>query len=140
FSPSMELKNRALRIGWLTNAWTKLDASVAKPIEEAKKVLHKYFAGVKNAKLPEGPFEDAGGIIISVEGASAFGELIRSGKVSELADPLGQVAGYVNEQISGADYLNALRVREILQQKMTELFDNFDVLVTAAQPIPATPL
>jgi aspartyl-tRNA(Asn)/glutamyl-tRNA(Gln) amidotransferase subunit A len=140
FSPSMELKNRPLKIGWLTNAWSKLDPVVAKPVEDAKKVVHKYFAGVKNAALPEGPFEDAGGIIISVEGASAFGELIRSGRVSELADPLGQVAGYVNEQISGADYLQALRVREILQWKMTELFDNFDVLVAAAQPIPATPL
>src|SRR6202171_4442459 len=140
FSPSLELKNRSLRIGWLTNAWTKLDASVAKPIEDAKKVLHKYFAGVKNAAVPVGPFEDAGGVIISVEGASAFGELIRSGKVSELADPLGQVAGYVSEQISGADYVTALRVREIAQQKMAELFDDFDVLVAESQPIAATPL
>jgi aspartyl-tRNA(Asn)/glutamyl-tRNA(Gln) amidotransferase subunit A len=140
FSPSLELKSRPIRIGWLTNAWSKLDSSVAKPIDDAKKVLHKYFAGMKNATLPEGPFEDAGGIIISVEGASAFAELIRSGKVSELADPLGQIAGYVSEQISGADYSIALRVREILQQKMTDLFENFDVLAAAAQPIPATRL
>ena len=72
--------------------------------------------------------------------ADAFRPLIRSGKVSELADPLGQIAGYVNEQYSGADYLHALRVREILQKKMTELFDSFDVLATVSQPLPATPL
>ena len=140
YSPSMELKTRRLRVGWLTNAWKKLDPEVAKPVEAAQKVLRKYFSSVKNAALPEGPFEDAGNVIIAVECASAFRALIRSGKVSELADPLGQIAGYVNEQYSGADYVQALRVREILQKKMTELFDSFDVLVAAAQPVSATPL
>jgi aspartyl-tRNA(Asn)/glutamyl-tRNA(Gln) amidotransferase subunit A len=140
YSPSMELKTRRLKVGWLTNAWKKLDPEVAKPVEAAQKVLRKYLSSVKNAALPEGPFEDAGNVIIAVECASAFRTLIRSGKVSELADPLGQIAGYVNEQYSGADYLQALRVREILQKKMTELFDSFDVLVAAAQPVAATPL
>src|SRR5262249_17994556 len=64
----------------------------------------------------------------------------RSGKVAGLTDPLGQIAGYVNEQISGADYVRALQVRDILQRKMTELFDIFDVIVTASQPIVATAL
>jgi aspartyl-tRNA(Asn)/glutamyl-tRNA(Gln) amidotransferase subunit A len=66
--------------------------------------------------------------------------LIRSGRVSELTDPLGKIAGYVNEQFSGADYLQALRVRDVLQKKMADLFDNFDVLATASQPVAATPL
>jgi aspartyl-tRNA(Asn)/glutamyl-tRNA(Gln) amidotransferase subunit A len=140
YSPSMELKTRKLKIGWLTNAWKNLDPSIAKPVEAAQKILRKYFGSVKNTTLPEGPFVDAGIIIIAVEGAAAFRPLIRSGRVSELADPLDRLAGYVHEQYSGADYLQALRVREILQKKMTELFDSCDVLVTAAQPIAATPL
>ncbi len=140
YSASMELKARPLRIGWLTNAWKKIDPGVAKAVDAEQKVLRKFFASVKHATLPEGPFEDAGTIIVAVEGASAFRQLIRSGRVSELADPLGQLAGYVNEQYSGSDYLQALRVREILQKKMTELFDSFDVLAAAAQPVGATPL
>jgi len=86
------------------------------------KSVEEYFRGVKNAKLPEGPFEDAANIIVAVEGASSFRSLIRSGRASQLADPLGQIAGYVNEQYSGADYLQAQRVREILQKKMEALF------------------
>jgi aspartyl-tRNA(Asn)/glutamyl-tRNA(Gln) amidotransferase subunit A len=46
----------------------------------------------------------------------------------------------VNEQIAGADYVRALQIREMVQQKMTDLFENFDVLVAAAQPIPASTL
>lgn len=140
YSGSLELKARALKLGWLTNSWKNLDSGVAKAILAAEKVLRKYFPSVKAAKLPEGPFEDAGNVIIAVEGAASFQSLIRSGRVSELADPLGQISGYVNEQYSGADYLQALRVREILQRKMDSLFDSFDVLVAAAQPIAATPL
>ena len=140
YSASMELKARPLRMGWLTNAWQKLDPGVAKTMDAEQKVLRKYFASVKHAALPEGPFEDAATIIVAVEGAAAFRPLIRSGRVSELADPLGQIAGYVNEQHTGADYLQALRVREILQKRMTELFDSFDVLVAASQPVAATPL
>ena len=140
YSPAMELSARSLRVGWLTNAWKKLDSHVEKPILAAERVVRKSFPGVKNFTLPEGPFEDAGGVIIAVEGASAFRELIRSGKVSQLADPLGQINGYVNEQLSGADYVRALQVREILQQKMTDLFDSVDVLVAPTQPVAATPL
>jgi aspartyl-tRNA(Asn)/glutamyl-tRNA(Gln) amidotransferase subunit A len=140
YSPSMELSAKALRVGLLSNAWKKLDARTEKPIRAALHVVHQVFPGAKSAALPEGPFEDAANVIMSVEGASAFRELIRSGKVAQLADPLGQINGNVNEQIGGADYVRALQVREILQQKMTDLFENFDVLVAASQPIGATPL
>ena len=140
YSPSMELRSRPLKLGWLTNAWKTLDPSVAKPVAAAERVVKKSFPGTKEASLPVGPWEDAGNIVVAVEGAASFRSLIRSGQVSELADPLGQIAGYVNEQYSAADYLQALKVREILQKKMDALFESFDVLVTATQPVAATPL
>jgi len=140
YSPSLELSAKPLRVGWLTNAWKQLDAHVEKLIHAGELVVRKSLPGAKNASLPEGPWEDAAGVIIGVEGASAFRELIRSGKVAQLTDPLGQINGYVNEQIGGADYVRALQIREILQQRMTDLFENFDVLVAASQPIAATPL
>jgi len=140
FSPSMELRARPLKVGWLTNAWKSLEPGVAKPIEAAARILKKYSSSMKNVALPVGPWEDAGGIIVAVECAASFRSLIRSGRVSELTDPLGHIAGYVNEQYSAADYLQALKVREIAQKKMDALFETFDVIATAAQPVPATPL
>src|SRR5216683_2147776 len=139
-APSMELHSRPLKIGWLTNAWKSLEPGIAKPIEAATKILKKYFSSVKDIALPVGPWEDAGNIIVAVECAASFRSLIRSGRVNELADPLGQIAGYVNEQYSAADYLQALKVREIVQKKMDSLFDTFDLIAAAAQPVPATPL
>ena len=138
YSPPMEL--RSLRVGWLTNAWKSLEPGVAKPTEAAARVLRKSFASVRNVTLPEGPWEDAGNLIVAVESAASFRSLIRSGKVSELTDPLGQISGYLNEQFSAADYLQALKVREICQKKMDALFESFDVLAAPSQPVPATPL
>jgi len=140
YSPSLDLKARPLRVGWLTNAWKQLDSGVAKALLAAERIVRKHFASTKTAVLPEGPFEDAANVIVSAESAASFRSLIRSGQVSELADPLGQLAGYVNEQYSAADYLRALSVREILQKKMEVLFDSCDVLVAAAQPVSAPPL
>jgi aspartyl-tRNA(Asn)/glutamyl-tRNA(Gln) amidotransferase subunit A len=142
YSPSAELKGRSLKVGWLTNAWQEKDfePSLAKRIAAARRVLQHRFPGMKEVSLPEGPWEDAANVILSCEVASAFSTLIDSGRVKELTDPMGQVGGYVNQSISGADYTTALRVREILQQKMRALFDSCDLLVAASQPVPATPL
>jgi len=39
YSPSLDLKSRPLRIGWLKNAWKKIDPALAKPLLAAQKVL-----------------------------------------------------------------------------------------------------
>lgn len=142
FSPAADLKPRALRIGWLTNAFQQkdYDPAVAKVIDTAHKTLQHHFPSMRKAQLPEGPWEDTANVVLSCEVASAFSQLIRSGKISELTDPLGQIGGYVNLTVSGADYNSALRIRAILQEKIADLFDSFDVLVAASQPVPATPL
>ena len=138
YSPSLALTVRPLRVGWLTNAWKKLEPGVEKATLAAERLLRRLFPGMTHLALPEGPFEDAASVVLAAEGSAAFRDLIRSGRIGELNDPLGRIAGYVNEQISGADYVRALQVREILQRKMTELFDSVDVLVAASQPVAAT--
>ncbi len=140
YSPATELIGRTLKLGWLTNAWTKLDPGVERAIEVARKVLQRRFAGMREAALPDGPWEDAASITLKAEVACAFAQLIQSGRVRELSDPLGRIGGYVSETVSGADYTTAQRIRGILQMKMSALFESYDVLVSASQPVAATPL
>jgi len=140
YSPAGELKRRALRVGWLSNAWKDYEPGVGKAIQSARRILSRHFASVRDAELPEGPWEEAAGVVLQAEVASSFGELIRSGRVQELHDPLGRVSGYVNLTVTGGDYTTAQRVREILQKKMDALFESYDVLATASWPAPATPL
>jgi len=129
-----------LRVGWLTNAWEKPDPEVHSAALAAVEVLQGQGAAISDTKLPEGPYEAAAGTIVSVEGAAAFHSLIASGKVAELADPLGQINGYVSQQIRASDYMRALQICGVFQAKADALFDQFDVIAAPSLPVAATTL
>jgi aspartyl-tRNA(Asn)/glutamyl-tRNA(Gln) amidotransferase subunit A len=130
-----------LRLGWLTNQWKESAPEVSQAAAAARKILERNRSvTMKEVQLPEGPWEIAAGVIISVEGATAFRSLIQSGRVAEMSDPLGKIGGYMNEEISASDFLLAQRIRGILQKKMEELFQTVDVLVCSSLPVPASKL
>jgi aspartyl-tRNA(Asn)/glutamyl-tRNA(Gln) amidotransferase subunit A len=134
-------EGKSLRLGWLANQWKALAPDVSKAASSAREVLESVSsAGIKEVKLPEGPWETAAGLIVSVECATAFRTLIQSGRVAELNDPLGKIGGYMNEEISASDFILAQRIRGILEKKMDEVFDDVDVLVTSSLPVTATKL
>jgi aspartyl-tRNA(Asn)/glutamyl-tRNA(Gln) amidotransferase subunit A len=130
----------SLKIGVLTNAWDKPDPEIKAAFETAINVLRQHGATISSAQLPEGPYEAAAGLLVGVEGAAAFRALIESGEVAELADPLGRIGGYLNEQISASDHMRALQIRTIFQKKVDALFDECDVVAAASLPIAATTL
>jgi aspartyl-tRNA(Asn)/glutamyl-tRNA(Gln) amidotransferase subunit A len=140
FSYSAVPSAKPLRIGWLTNAWKKIPSDIEAAVKASVNVLKQNGAVIKEAQLPEGPWEAAAGTVISVEGAAAFESLIESGRVADLNDPLGKVAAYVNQQIPASDYVRAVRIRAVLQKKVDELFERFDVIAAASLPVTASPL
>jgi aspartyl-tRNA(Asn)/glutamyl-tRNA(Gln) amidotransferase subunit A len=140
FSHNALAGSRSLKIGWLTNAWKKTPPEIEATLKAAANVLRSAGAIVKEATLPEGPWEAAAGTVISVEGAAAFDSLIESGRVAELTDPLGRIGGYISQQIPASDYMRALRIRSILQRKMDEILSKFDVIAAASLPVTASPL
>jgi aspartyl-tRNA(Asn)/glutamyl-tRNA(Gln) amidotransferase subunit A len=130
-----------LRVGWLVNQWKEIAPDVNQATMAARAVLEKSASiALSNVSLPEGPWEAAAGVIISVEGASAFRDLIQSGRVQQLNDPLGQIGGYMNEEISASDFILAQRIRTIIQKKMDEIFTHVDVLATPSLPVTASKL
>ena len=131
---------KTLRLARIEKAWEKPDPEIAAAFEVAVNVLQRAGAKTGSIALPDGPFETAGGIIISVEAAGAFSTLIESGGVAQLSDPLSRVGGYVAQTVDSQDYLRAQRIRRVLQQKMDAVFQQCDVLVAPSLPIPASTL
>jgi aspartyl-tRNA(Asn)/glutamyl-tRNA(Gln) amidotransferase subunit A len=123
--------DKPLRIGRLTNAWSRQAPGLESAVDTALKAMEKSGAKVSDAALPEGPFEDAAELTILMEAASAFQDMVHSGTCAKLVDPLGQINGYVSEELSATDYLQVQRVRAILQRRVDKLFDQFDVLAAA---------
>jgi aspartyl-tRNA(Asn)/glutamyl-tRNA(Gln) amidotransferase subunit A len=129
----------SLRIGWMVNQWKELSPDVAAAGTAARSVLEQ-FSKMKEITLPDGPWETAAGVIISVEGAAAFRSLVQSGQVADLSDPLGKIGAYMNEEVSASDFILAQRIRGILQKKVDEIFDGVDVLVSTSLPVTASKL
>src|SRR5262249_43492769 len=72
YSPSLDLKSRQLRIGWLTNAWKSLDSEVEKIAGITRSAVRKFFPGTRDTTLPTGPWEEAASLIVAVECAASF--------------------------------------------------------------------
>ena len=130
--------NKPLRVGWLEQKMLVPGGEAV--MKDAVAVVKKTGANVADAKLPDGPWEAAAGIVISVEGAAAFDSLIESGKVADLVDPSGKIGGYVNQAIPSGDFVRTQRIRGVLQTKMMAMFANYDLLASATLPVTASKL
>jgi aspartyl-tRNA(Asn)/glutamyl-tRNA(Gln) amidotransferase subunit A len=140
YTADVESHAKPIRIGRLTNVWREMDPGLDTAIDDALRVLEKHGAEIKDIEIPDGPYEEAAELTILIEAASAFEDLVSSGRCAELADPVGQINGYASEQFSATDYLQVQRVRSFLQKQIDRLFDNFDVLATAGESSAAAPL
>ncbi|HXC95375.1 MAG TPA: amidase [Edaphobacter sp.] len=129
-----------LKIGRLTNVYDKVDPDADKAVDEACRVFEKAGATVESCEFPDGPFEEAAELTILMEAASAFSQLIQSGKCKDLTDPVGKLNGYASEQFTATDYLHVQRVRPMLQRTADAMFDRYSVLISPSQPTAAQPL
>lgn len=131
---------KPLRVGRMTNVYSKPDPEMEKAVDAACVVLRQAGAVVETCEFPDGPFEEAAELTILMEAASAFEHLIQTGACNDLTDPLGKINGYASEQFSAGDYLHVQRVRPMLQKLADSMFDRYSVLVSASQPTVAQPI
>jgi aspartyl-tRNA(Asn)/glutamyl-tRNA(Gln) amidotransferase subunit A len=132
--PSKEaVSDKPLRIGRLTNVWREMDPGLQFAVDDALKVLEKAGAKISDVEIPDGPYEECAELTILMEAASAFQDLVATGRCAQLVDPVGQINGYASSEFSVTDYLQVQRVRTFLQKQIDRLFDDFDVLATAGE-------
>jgi aspartyl-tRNA(Asn)/glutamyl-tRNA(Gln) amidotransferase subunit A len=82
------------------------------------------------AKLPEFPASEIAGLIINAEALSTFENFYKSGGVWDLKDPYAPYQREITRAMNGADLVKAWRMRAVLQEKMAEFFERYDVIVT----------
>jgi aspartyl-tRNA(Asn)/glutamyl-tRNA(Gln) amidotransferase subunit A len=98
--------------------------------EDAVGVLQSLGLKTEPAKLPDFPAADVAGTIITAEALSAFETFFRDGSVKQLKDPYAPYQMEIAEPLTAADLVKAWRMREVLQEKMAEFFEHYDVIVT----------
>ena len=105
------------------------DPATRPAFNEAINVLKSLGAQFTEAKLPNFPYGPCLSTILAGEMGSIFEPLITSGKVDQLADK-PQIAGLkASLELPSKDYLKAMRIRRLIQEEVSKLFGQFDVLV-----------
>src|SRR5207253_1343286 len=113
------------------------EPSAQPALRAAFEVVKSLGVKLKEIKLPEFPYGALVGTIITGEAGSIFEDLIRSGKVDQLADR-HQIAGLkAMLDLPSTEYLRAMRVRTLVKQGFRDVFLNCDMVLSPTRMGPA---
>jgi len=128
------------RVGIPKNADTGIQPEVAANFRAALKVLADKLEIVEDVELPDLPYGAVAGMIIAAEGASAFDDLLKDGRLSQLTAPEDRTGGYPALAVTAPDYLRALRVRRPMQRALDDFLKKFDALAVPTRTTVANPI
>jgi len=128
------------KIGVIKGAADRVQPEVRKNFEESIKVLGKLATIVDEVAYPDMPFGQVVGTIVAAEGASAFRELIDSGRSKELRAANDRWGGYANSMVLAVDYLQAMRLRGPMKREMDKLYSGYDALVAPSRATVSYPI
>jgi len=133
-------KTKRLRIAVMKDSYEKAQPEVRENFLRSLDVLKKFASVEMDVKLPDFPYGPAVGTIVDAEGASAFRDLIESGRVEELASPTGRVGGYSASLVTAVDYLHAMRLRVPMRRAWEQMFSKHGILIAPSRATVSYPL
>lgn len=131
---------KRFRVGVPKGADKDIQPEVATNFRAALKVIDDSMEVVEDVELPDLPYGAVAGMIIGAEGASAFDDLLKDGRLSQLTAPEDRTGGYPALAISAPDYIRALRVRRPMQRALDDFLKKFDLLAVPTRTTVASPL
>jgi aspartyl-tRNA(Asn)/glutamyl-tRNA(Gln) amidotransferase subunit A len=131
---------RRFKLGVIKGSTANLQPEVKKNFEEAVRVLRGLAEVVDEVAFPDFPYGPAVGTIVDAEGASAFRELVDSGRCRELRAARDRTGGYAASLVLAVDYLQAMRLRGPMKQALDRLYAPFDALIAPSRATVAYPV
>ena len=131
---------RKLKIAVIKGTTEKAQPEVRKNFEESLKVVSEFAELEYDVEFPDYPWGAVVGTIVDAEGASAFYDLIISGKISQLRNKRDKIGGYAMIQVSAVEYLNAMRLRKKIRKVLEEFLSKYDAIVAPTRATVAYPI
>jgi aspartyl-tRNA(Asn)/glutamyl-tRNA(Gln) amidotransferase subunit A len=128
------------KLGVLRHATADTDPDVEAHFKQALSVLRDVADLEEDVPFPDLPYRDAVGVIVDAEGASAFRDLIESGKAKRLRDASDRVGGYAMMMTRAADYVDAMRARVAMRAELDALLSRYDALLAPTRTRLAPPI
>jgi aspartyl-tRNA(Asn)/glutamyl-tRNA(Gln) amidotransferase subunit A len=141
YTPQYVRPVKDLKVGYApTDFAERADASARPAFASALAAIKETGVQLVETSLPPFPYGAVLSAVLMGEEGSIFEPLITSGKVDELADQ-AQIAGLKTSlELPAKDYLKAMRIRRLIQEALSRLFTEVDVLLAPGRSGPATPI
>jgi aspartyl-tRNA(Asn)/glutamyl-tRNA(Gln) amidotransferase subunit A len=97
-------------------------------------------ATFEEIELPDLPYGIVAATFIYAEMAAAFEGLVTSGDVWEMTAPEDRTGAHAAQFILAKDYINAQRIRPLIQRALDEILSRFDAIVTPTLATVASPI
>jgi Asp-tRNA(Asn)/Glu-tRNA(Gln) amidotransferase A subunit family amidase len=137
--PEAGLKKK-YRIGIIRGATRNVQPAVRQNFEQSLKVLGKFCQITEDVAFPDRPFGPVVSTLINAEAASAFRDLLDSGRASQLRAANDRWGGYAGATILAVDYLQAMRIRTEMKKALDELYAKYDALIAPSRSTVAYPI
>ena len=135
YAPQFARKPDEITIGYAPIDFDEsADPAARAGFQEALKVAKSLGMNFKEVEIPDFPYGALVSTIIAAEAASIFEDLLRSGKVEELADHRQAQGLKTGLDMPATEYLRAMRVRALVQQAFKDLFFEVDFLLAPTRP------
>ena len=131
YSPQFARKAADITVGYAPvdfEEWA--DPAARAEFKAAFEVVKSMGVRLREVEIPDFPYGALVNTIINGEAGSIFEDLIRSGKIDQLADKR-QIAGFkAMLEMPSTDYMRAMRIRALVQDAFRKLFIDVDILLT----------
>ncbi|MDQ2898774.1 MAG: amidase family protein [Acidobacteriota bacterium] len=139
YVPAEGCSIRGLRIGWPENYYfERVDPSVRAEVERMGALAESLGAAIVPVRVPDIPAINTVGRVILMSEASAFFDTLGASR-----DQFGPDVLSLYDQgrlLAATDYVNAQRLRRMMQREFAKLWDRIDCLFTPTVPIGAPPI
>ncbi|HYP25483.1 MAG TPA: amidase [Blastocatellia bacterium] len=131
---------KRFKIGIIKGSFDRVQPEVKKNFEASVAVLRRFAQIDESVEFPDMPFGPAVGTIVSAEGASAFRDLVESGRATGLRAVNDRWGGYAASMVLAVDYLQAMRIRGPMKRTMDALYSKYDALVAPSRATVSYPV
>ncbi len=132
--------SRHPKIGVIARSTEKSQPAVVRNFDESLGVLREFADVRTGVALPNHPYGAVLGTLLNGECASAFRELIESGRCRELQSKDDRIGGYIQYASLAVDYVDAMRARTSIDRDVRTVLSTYDALVFPTLPTVAYPI